>query len=49
MWFKNVRAFRLTSPFSLSPEQLSDQLAQRLFRALRQIPGALSGLGPAPG
>ncbi|MFT4615091.1 MAG: recombination associated protein RdgC [Bacteroidia bacterium] len=31
MWFKNVRAYRLTSPFSLSPEQLADQLAQRLF------------------
>ena len=32
MWFKNVRAFRLTSPFSLSPEELSDQLSQRRFK-----------------
>jgi recombination associated protein RdgC len=32
MWFKNVRAYRLTSPFSLSPEQLGAQLAQRAFR-----------------
>jgi recombination associated protein RdgC len=31
MWFKNLRAYRLTSPFDLSPEQLSGQLAQRAF------------------
>lgn len=31
MWFKNVRAYRLTSPFDLSPEQLGEQLAQRLY------------------
>ena len=23
MWFKNVRAYRLTSPFDLTPEQLA--------------------------
>ena len=23
MWFKNIRAYRLTSPFALSPEQLA--------------------------
>jgi recombination associated protein RdgC len=27
MWFKNLRAYRLTSPFELSPEQLEEQLA----------------------
>ncbi len=32
MWFKNVRAYRLTSPFALSAEQLEEQLAQRLFQ-----------------
>ncbi len=32
MWFKNIRAYRLTSPFTLSPEQLGEQLAQRAFQ-----------------
>ena len=32
MWFKNIRAYRLTSPFALSPEQLAEQLAQRAFQ-----------------
>ena len=27
MWFKNIRAYRLSSPFTLSPEQLGQQLA----------------------
>lgn len=31
MWFKNLRAYRLTQPFDLSPEQLDEQLAQRPF------------------
>lgn len=31
MWFKNIRAYRLTSPFTLSPEQVADQLASRGF------------------
>jgi len=31
MWFKNLRAYRLTSPFQLSPEQLADKLASRAF------------------
>ncbi len=31
MWFKNIRAYRLTSPFTLSPEQLGEQLGQRGF------------------
>tara|TARA_R110002110_G_scaffold205066_7_gene417154 strand:+ start:297883 stop:298788 length:906 start_codon:yes stop_codon:yes gene_type:complete len=31
MWFKNLRAYRLTSPFDLSPEQLDEKLAQRAF------------------
>jgi recombination associated protein RdgC len=32
MWFKNLRAYRLTSPFDLSPEQLGDQLKPRSFK-----------------
>ena len=32
MWFKNIRAYRLTSPFTLSPEQLGEQLSQRAFQ-----------------
>lgn len=31
MWFKNIRAYRLTSPFTLSPEQLGEQLGERGF------------------
>lgn len=31
MWFKNIRAYRLTSPFELNPEQLGEQLAVRSF------------------
>jgi len=32
MWFKNLRAYRLTSAFDLSPEQLGQQLQQRSFQ-----------------
>ena len=32
MWFKNIRAYRLTSPFALSPEQLAEQLGPREFQ-----------------
>ena len=32
MWFKNLRAYRLTSPFDLSPEQLGEKLSQREFQ-----------------
>lgn len=31
MWFKNIRAYRLTQPFDLSAEQLGEQLARRAF------------------
>lgn len=33
MWFKNVRAYRMTSPMALSPEQLGDQLETARFTA----------------
>tara|TARA_R110000823_G_scaffold125385_5_gene252052 strand:+ start:4444 stop:5349 length:906 start_codon:yes stop_codon:yes gene_type:complete len=31
MWFKNIRAYRLSAPFDLSPEKLGEQLAARVF------------------
>ncbi len=31
MWFKNIRAYRLSAPFDLSPEKLAEQLAARVF------------------
>lgn len=31
MWFKNIRAYRLTAPFDLSAEQLDQKLQQRGF------------------
>jgi len=31
MWFKNIRAYRLTSPFELSAEQLETQLSGGVF------------------
>jgi recombination associated protein RdgC len=32
MWFRNLQIYRLTRPFSLSPEQLHEQLQQRPAR-----------------
>jgi recombination associated protein RdgC len=32
MWFKNVRAYRLQTPFDLSVEQLGEKLARRAFQ-----------------
>jgi recombination associated protein RdgC len=31
MWFKNLRLFRLTQPFTLSPEALHEQLLEKAF------------------
>jgi recombination associated protein RdgC len=31
MWFKNLRAYRLTSPFELSPELLEEKLKEHAF------------------
>jgi recombination associated protein RdgC len=31
MWFKNIRAYRLTKPFDLGPEALGEKLAGRSF------------------
>ena len=32
MWFKNIRAYRLTTPFNLSAEQLGEALTRRAFK-----------------
>ncbi|PLW71029.1 recombination-associated protein RdgC [Pseudohalioglobus lutimaris] len=51
MWFKNIRAYRLTSPFELSAEQLGEQLGQRVFEPCGKTQalsmGWVSPLGPA--
>ena len=31
MWFKNLRAYRLTTPVTMTPEQLAQTLSQRVF------------------
>ena len=32
MWFKNLQLYRFTKPFTLSPEELSEQLATKAFK-----------------
>jgi recombination associated protein RdgC len=32
MWFKNLRVYRLTKPFTLSAEELDEALAQKVFQ-----------------
>jgi recombination associated protein RdgC len=32
MWFKNLRVYRLTKPFSLSADELDEALAQKVFQ-----------------
>ncbi len=43
MWFKNVRAYRLTKPFDLSPEALAQKLAPRSFVPCGKSQPASSG------
>ena len=49
MWFKNIRAYRLSSPFDLSAEQLGEQLAQRGFQACAKSQAMSNGWVPALG
>ena len=49
MWFKNIRAYRLTSPFDLSAEQLGDKLAQRAFEPCAKSQALSLGWVPALG
>ncbi|MGB1140444.1 MAG: recombination-associated protein RdgC [Halioglobus sp.] len=49
MWFKNIRAYRLTSPFDLNAEQLSGQLAQREFQPCAKSQASAIGWVPPLG
>ena len=52
MWFKNIRAYRLTSPFTQSPEQLGELLAPQAFvpcaKSQALAIGWVSPLGDSP-
>ena len=49
MWFKNVRAYRLTSPLELSPEQLQTQMQNSLFQPCGKSQPLGMGWTPALG
>ncbi|RLA46400.1 MAG: recombination-associated protein RdgC [Gammaproteobacteria bacterium] len=49
MWFKNIRAYRLTSSFDLSPEQLGEKLAQRGFQPCARSQAQSAGWVPPLG
>jgi recombination associated protein RdgC len=47
MWFKNLRAYRLTQPFDLSAEQLAEQLSAHAFEpCAKSQPLALGWVSP---
>ncbi|GAB3284267.1 recombination-associated protein RdgC [Parahaliea aestuarii] len=46
MWFKNLRAYRLTSPFDLSAEKLEEQMSRHAFQPC--TPAQPLALGWAP-
>jgi recombination associated protein RdgC len=49
MWFKNIRAYRLSSSFDLSPEQLGEKLAQRGFQPCAKSQAQSAGWVPPLG
>ncbi|HAN67946.1 MAG TPA: recombination-associated protein RdgC [Halieaceae bacterium] len=49
MWFKNVRAYRLTTPFQVTAEQIEQQLAQREFQHCSATQPVSLGWVPALG
>ena len=49
MWFKNVRAYRLTKPFDLSPEMLGQKLVGRSFVPCAKSQAQSSGWVPPLG
>lgn len=49
MWFKNLRAYRLTSPFTVSPEQLEEKLSGRAFKPCSPAQPLALGWSPALG
>ncbi|MEZ5501838.1 MAG: recombination-associated protein RdgC [Halioglobus sp.] len=49
MWFKNVRAYRLTQPFDLSAEKLGQKLAGRVFAPCAKSQAVAAGWVPPLG
>ena len=49
MWFKNIRAYRLTSPFDLSPEQLSEQMQSAIYHPCAKSQASSLGWVPPLG
>ena len=49
MWFKNIRAYRLTKPFDLSPEQLGQKLSGHGFVPCGKVQAVSSGWVPPLG
>jgi len=49
MWFKNLRLYRLTKPFDLSPEELHEQLAEKTSRPCAGLEPATYGWVPPLG
>jgi recombination associated protein RdgC len=49
MWFKNIRAYRLTSPFTLTAEQLGEQLNEHRFVPCARSQALSLGWVPALG
>lgn len=49
MWFKNLRALRLTSPFALSAEQLHEQMLAQTFTPCSKTQAVSSGWVPPLG
>lgn len=49
MWFKNIRAYRLTQPFDLSPEKLGENLSVRGFVPCSKSQAVAAGWVPPLG
>lgn len=49
MWFKNIRAYRLTSPFGLSAEQLGEQMLKKAFTPCAKSQAVSMGWVPPMG
>jgi recombination associated protein RdgC len=49
MWFKNLRAYRLSSPFDLTPEQLGEKLSERGFQPCAKSQALSAGWVPPLG
>lgn len=49
MWFKNLRLFRLTQPFDLTPETLHERLQEKAFRPCTSLEPFSYGWAPPLG